>query len=349
MLNKAFYRLLTLSSITVYIITLIVIFNIPVLTEKLINLYLSQNYSLEQQKLYLITIGAFLSFPDILAVILYLRSKTKFPEMNHSVSALWRFIIDAFIIIIIMYFLQKFLLSNSDYYQGNRSEIQIAIGMVFGLSFILLWFLEPFRLLRNIVSMQDAHTYLQELLHKPPYINFHVHAYHYETRTRVVTESHTDSEGQTHTTHRTETYQEQVTTLQLKKPYQIEFWRDVTNTRELLLPQRFRIVKIKIETAINAIDLRAQQHYNLEWQNFNDRYKGADVWVDFSVTSGIKGMKTDVLLAFLDLKEQPLFLNIFFYFCASFTPFCMSYCLWLDRFSAVSKKIIFKEYSFNRL
>ncbi len=345
MLNKALQIIFALCSVTVYLVSLLVIFDTPWITEQIDNFFLALNYSSQHQASYFTIIVIFLTFPDLLAIIFYLRNRAKTPEMNHQFSAFWRFFIDSLIIIVILSFLYEFLLFDSDYYRNDLYEFQFCIGVLLCLSFILFFVFQPFQLLKNIVSTQDAHTYLRELINRTPYINFHVHAYHDETRIRVVTESHTDSEGETHTTTRTETYQERVTTLQLNKPYEIAFWRDATDLQELLSPQRFRIVKIKIKALINPYDSRAQQHYDSQWEKFCNQYRGADVVVDFSVSSGITGMKTDLLLVFLDLKERPFFLSIFFYFGVSLTPFCWAYSLWLDQFSAVSEKTILKEYS----
>ncbi|MBD1847411.1 hypothetical protein H6F89_29230 [Cyanobacteria bacterium FACHB-63] len=265
--------------------------------------------------------------------------------MNHEFSAFWRFLIDFAIITVTLNFLDNFLLSNPKFYQNNLSKTQTWMSILLGLSFILFWVFQPFRFLNNIVSMQDAQTYLEELVQRSPYIHFHVQAYHYETQTRFVTEVHTDAQGQARTTTRTETYQERVTTLNRNQPYNIKFWRDVTNLKEPLSSQQFRIVKIKIRTLISPVDSRTKQHYDEEWSSFRRQYKNADTHVDFSVRSGLTEIKTDLLLAFLDLKERPFFLNTFFYFAASLTPFAWAYSLWLDRISAVSEKTILKEYS----
>ena len=345
MLNKALPMTFALCSVIVYVGILLVMFDTPWLTEHTEDLFL-WSYSYEYRVGYFVILVIFLTFPDLTAIISYLKNRAETSEMNRQFSAFWRFIIDSLIIIVILFFLYEFLLADAYYYQQyDLSKIQISIVVLLGLSFIGFWVFQPFRFLKNIVSMQDAHAYLRELINKSPYINFHVHAYHYETRIRLVTESHTDSEGRTHTTTRTETYQELVTTLRLSQPYKIAFWRDVTNLQELLSPQRFRIVKIKIKTLIDPVDSRTQQHYDVEWKGFCNQYRGADAHVDFSVKSGLTAMKTDLLLAFLDLKERPFFLNIFFYFCASLTPFGWAYSLWLDQISAVSEKTILKEYS----
>jgi hypothetical protein len=343
-LNKALPTTFALCSVIVYVGTLLIIFDAPWLTEPTGNLLLL-NYSHEHRVGYFVILVIFLTFPDFIAIISYSKNRAKISEMNRQFSAFWRFIIDSLIITVVLFFLYEFLLNDAYYYrQYYLSKIQISIIVLLGLSFISFCIFQPFSFLTNIVSMQDAHAYLRELINKPPYINFHVHAYHYETRIRVVTEDDTDA------TTRTETYQEQVTTLSLSQPYKIASWRDVTNLQELLSPQRFRIVKIKIKTLINPVDSKTQQHYDAEWKDFCHQYRGADVHVNFSVNSGLTAMKTDILLAFLDIKEKPFFLNIFFYFCASLSPFGWAYSLWLDQISAVSEKTILKEYSqFERL
>lgn len=343
--NKALLMIFSLYSTIVYIGTLLVVFDAPWVAENIRNLLLS-SYSNEGRVVCFIGLASFLIFPDLIAIISYSNKQSEKPKLNRQFSAFWRFIIDSLIIIVILFFLCQVLLGDADYYeQHDFFEIQISIGILFGLSLIGFWIFQPFRFLTNIVSIQDAHTYLRQLIDKSPYINFNVHAYHYETRTRLVTEYSTDSKGKMRTTTRTETYQEQVTTLSLSQPYEIAFWRDVTNLQELLSPLRFRIIKIKIKTLINPVDVRTQKDYDAKWKSFCRQYQGADSHVNFSVSNGISTMKKDLLLAFSNLEDRPFFLNIFFYFFASLTPFGWAYTLWLDQISVVSEKTIVKEYS----
>ncbi len=345
MLNKVFQTTLTLCSITVYIVSLVIVFDYPWLAEYIEN-SLFRNYSYECRSIYLISLTIFLTFPDIIAIISYAKNRMNNFDMNHQLSGFCRCFIDAVIIVTILSFLnEKLLLSEPHSYQNALSQAQFSMNILFSLSFIFFWFSQPFRFLTNIISIENAYAYLKELVNEPPYINFHVNAYHYEARIRLVTETYTDSQGKSQTTFRNEYYQERVTSLSLSEPYKIKFWRDATNLQELLSSQKIRVVKIKIKTLINPVDSITKQHYDTEWSNFCRKYKGADSLVDFSMSSGLTKMKTNLLLAFLNLKERPLFLNIFFYFVISFTPFSWAYSLWLDQISAVSEITILKEYS----
>ena len=189
--------------------------------------------------------------------------------------------------------------TNLSRYGDNISVKLSGLLILLSLSFVLFCFSQPLRFLKNITSIQDAHVYLKELIGRPPYIDFQVHTYHYETRSRIVTESCGDSQ----TTTRTEFYEDLVPTFRLGQPYEILFWQDVTDLQKLLSPRKIRIVKIKITTLINPIDSKTIEHYDSHWGSFCAEHSGKDKHVDFLVNQGLTGMKTAFLLAFLDLKE----------------------------------------------
>lgn len=89
MLNKALQTTLALCSLTVYVVSLLVMFAAPWRTEHMKDL-LYLNYSYEHRASCFIILVIFLTFPDFLAIILYLKNKRKTPEMNHQFSSTLR-------------------------------------------------------------------------------------------------------------------------------------------------------------------------------------------------------------------------------------------------------------------
>ena len=348
MFNNIFQITLTCSSTITYLSSLILLFNISPAAEQIEVLLLGHSPNEQPLKLF-ISIVTLLILPDFLAIISYGNSRKNNPEINQQPSAGFRILVDLILIAPIIWFLYNHLFTPVQRYQNYTSSqtftIQLCMGAALALSFASLALFQPLHFLRHIRSEEETQEYFKSLIDKPPYINFHVHAYHYEWRTRWITETYTDSRGRTKTRTRPERYREQVTTLRHSKPYVIPSWQDTTNLHKLLEPQQFRITKIKISTTIRAADASALKHYNQAWSDFRDKYKTTDTQVDFSTSKGIRGMGPTLLLSFLNLEERSIFLNVFFCFLISLTPFAWGYSLWLDQMSSVTEKIISKEYS----
>ena len=349
MFNNIFQTTLTCSSIITYLASLILLFNTSPLTEQIEVLFFGHGPN-EQPLALFISIITLLILPDLLAIVSYGNSRKNNPEINQQPSAGFRILVDIILIVPIVWFLYTDLFTvvqgQQSYLSNPQStNIQLCMGAALFLAFASLAIFQPRKFLRHIRSEEETQEYFKSLLDKPPYINFHVHAYHYEWRTRWVTETYTDSRGRTKTRTRPETYREQVTTLRLSKPYAIPSWQDTTNLKTLLEPQEFPIVKIKISTTIKPADASAQQHYHQAWSDFRDQYKTTDTLVDFSTSKGIHGMGSTLLLSFLNLEERSIFLNAAFCSLISLTPFAWGYSLWLDQISSIAEKIICKEYS----
>ncbi len=349
MFNNIFQTTLTCSSIITYLSSLILLFNNSPITEQIETLLLGHNPN-EQPILIFISIIALLILPNIFAAISYSNSSKNNPEMNQQPSAGFRILIDLILIAPIIWFLytQLFTLAQSPQsFISNTQISNIQLWMVAALilASVSLIIFQPLHFLRNIRTEEETQEYFKSLIEKPPYIDFHVHAYHYEWRTRWVTENYTTSRGRTETRTRPERYQEQVTTLRLSRPYEIPTWQDTTNQNTLLEPQQFPITKIKISTTIRPTDADDQKHFNQAWTDFRDQYKNTDTQVNFSTTKGIRGMGPKLLLSFTNLEEQSIFLNVVFCALISLTPCAWGYSLWFDQMSSVAEKTISKEYS----
>ena len=348
MFNNTFQTTLTCSSIVTYLFSLTLLFNNSPRVEQIETLLLGHSPN-EQPILIFLSLITLLILPNILAVISYNNSSNNNSDMNQQPSAGFRIVVDIILIAPIIWFLYTHLFTPAQRYQNfisgtQVSSIQLCMVGALILAFVSLVIFQPLHFLRNIRSEEETQEYFKSLIDKPPYIDFHVHAYHYEWRTRWVTETYTEN-GKTHTRTRPERYQEQVTTLRLSKPYTITTWQDTTNQKTLLAPQQFNITKIKISTSIRAANADTQQHYNQAWSDFRDQYKNTDTQVDFSTTKGVRNMGPTLLLSFLYLEEQSIFLNAGFYALISLTPFAWGYSLWLDQISSFTEKTISKEYS----
>eukprot|EP00792_Barthelona_sp_PAP020_P013963 TRINITY_DN953_c0_g1_i1.p1 TRINITY_DN953_c0_g1~~TRINITY_DN953_c0_g1_i1.p1 ORF type:complete len:468 (+),score=65.94 TRINITY_DN953_c0_g1_i1:34-1437(+) len=203
-------------------------------------------------------------------------------------------------------------------------------------------FCDPtFKFLNNIKSEEGANKYMVDVMHLPPYLTFHVEAYHYETRHRTV--HYTDSNGRSHTRH--ETYQEKVVTLRRSENYEYKFWNDVSEPTQFAVPQFQEILKIEISNNITAADTETMNHYQREWDNFHQRYRNADVHVDFNQYKGISNLPTDSLLAFLDVNNKPEMLSVVPFVLLCITPWQSSFGLWLDRISYHEPRVFSKQFS----
>eukprot|EP00792_Barthelona_sp_PAP020_P014009 TRINITY_DN960_c0_g1_i1.p1 TRINITY_DN960_c0_g1~~TRINITY_DN960_c0_g1_i1.p1 ORF type:complete len:453 (+),score=107.05 TRINITY_DN960_c0_g1_i1:286-1644(+) len=195
--------------------------------------------------------------------------------------------------------------------------------------------------LTNIKSEDGANQYMVDVMNLPPFIEFHVEAYHYETRHRTV--HYTDSNGRSQTRH--ETYQEKVVTLRRSERYNFASWNDVSDPHQFAVPQFQEILKIEISSIIQAADNQSRDHFDRSWNEFHDKYRNADVHVDFTQNKGIENLPTDSLLAFLDVDNKPEALSSIPFIFLGLTPWQGAYGLWLDRISYHEPREFTKQFS----
>ena len=294
----------------------------------------------ESEMLSSVTVCLLLIAPDFVALCIFLNKRKQSPGHKYQLSTKCRVLQDLLLASLILVFFYRLVVDNAyDYW------VQVPITALMAVSLIAFFFSQPFRFLKNSVSEQEALQYIESLISSPPYIKFTVHAYHYETRFRIVQDTRTDSRGNTQTTTRVEPYQQIVTTLDRHFFYEINYWRDVTDTKRLLAFQQSDIVKIKITPSIEALDNASQNHYNSFFSRLKDKYANVDTCVDWSVHRGINKMQSDVLLSHRDISRKPLFINALACFLFSLTPFGWTYSLWLDTIASVFEATICKEYS----
>ena len=128
-----------------------------------------------------------------------------------------------------------------------------------------------------------------------PIITFHIQNYHYELRTRRVAETHRDSNGNTHTTYRTETYWERVNTHRASGDFLYTQWADTSpNPQCLEYVKQFHLTRLRMYkhfdfTSVASVSYAYQEALFI-------RMHHTDVHYDFHTTQTVPGFRENILL-----------------------------------------------------
>ncbi|KAL0484506.1 3 TM domain-containing transmembrane protein [Acrasis kona] len=195
--------------------------------------------------------------------------------------------------------------------------------------------------LRNLLLVEDIVTHINRIRDTAPSIGFHCECYHYETRTRLVSYTHTDSNGRTHLRHRTETYQVKVVSHAESERFHYKKHNDKSGivTNDLLKYNATRIDFTKQWSPGDAKTLRAYQD---QLNNFRRRNERRDTHFNMGETFDIPGY-SEKMLAIVDLNKKSYFLTVGW--CLFFSLVLLqswTYRVWMDRVSVKAK------YHFNK-
>jgi len=204
----------------------------------------------------------------------------------------------------------------------------------FGIVFILLYLCyisesvcctKTRRYLTNLMVDTTIYSHVQAVRQTPPRVSFHNECYHYETRTRLVTQT---VNGRTTT--RTETYQVKIVTHAAHEEVPLSQWADASQNLSGL--ERFALAKVKFGKQYAFGDTQSQAVHQALWASFvarNHRDTHQHNWE----TMDVPGFQ-DVAMFLIDVRLQPWLLRWWAYALAVVFFLGWTYRCWLSSRSA---------------
>jgi TMEM151 family len=215
--------------------------------------------------------------------------------------------------------------------------------------FVESLFAPTLRYLWNLNQVEDIVSYIERLKTYPPEISFHCECYHYETRTRWVTECYTEYEEVYEEVYNSnlqryerrsvrrpvqkyrqveQTYEEKVVTYQETENFSFSRFEDVSGSVSDDIYQ-FQATKVDFSKSWQAGDEATSNAYQLKKINFQTRNQNRDRNFDFSEYFDLNNFKTKAL-SIVDLEKKSIFMHWLIYmFCSIFT-FSWFYRKWLE-------------------
>ncbi|KAH3767812.1 cytochrome p450 family protein [Pelomyxa schiedti] len=196
------------------------------------------------------------------------------------------------------------------------------IDCAFGITSRHLWFM------RDVESVFD---YVIRIKSVPPRLSIHCECYHYETRTKYITER--DSQGNTHT--RTETETVKVTTYTETENFSYDRWDDQSGDLTTEIASR-RYIKVDYEKTWHCGD----SHTEHAWQRFQDvfnaRNQNRDTHYSWFTSYSIDGLH-DHMLSVTDLSKKSPMLAWRWYFLFSLVLLSYPYRMWVEGLADYAK------------
>lgn len=177
----------------------------------------------------------------------------------------------------------------------------------------------------------DILTYVEQIKASPPVISMSCQCYHFETRTRLVTENYGEYvNGQyvTRTSTRTEVYQEIVVTYTGYEVFHHREWLDVSGSLSNEL-YNHNVVRIDFSKTWTAGDQQTQAAFNYQYDEFKRKYEHRDTYFSSSYDISIQNYKPFVLSV---IKEK-WYLSWGAYVIATIFLSSIFYRYWFDRHS----------------
>lgn len=179
---------------------------------------------------------------------------------------------------------------------------------------------------------EDIGMYIQRMKNKPPCISMTCECFHYETRTRLVTEYYTEYiNGQTVSKSRTRTeiYQVKVVSYNGHETFSYREWSDASGglSDEIL---KYNAVRIDLSKSWVASNPETAEAFNLQYNNFKAKHRNRDTYFTSFQALDIDGFKPNVMW----VVHQAWYMNWQTY--AVFTIMSLSsvfYRYWLDHHS----------------
>jgi hypothetical protein len=200
------------------------------------------------------------------------------------------------------------------------------------------------RYLWNLYVVEDIVTFINRLRDRAPEIWFYCCCYHYETRTRWVTEhytEHVNGRAESRTRTRLETYQEKVVTHTEKELFRFARFMDASGVvcNDIL---KYNATRIDFTKGWTAGTPQTAQAHEQQKYNFVARNRNRDEHFEFTEGMDFYGFQ-EKMLAIVDLQKKSIFMNWASYF--GFSIILMQswlYRVWLDRNSVKAR------YHFNK-
>jgi hypothetical protein len=195
----------------------------------------------------------------------------------------------------------------------------------------------------KVVGGDDIGMYIERLKKAPPLVSMTCQCFHYETRTRYVTETYTEYvNGQSvrRTRQRRETYQERVVTYNGYEIFNYTEWSDNSGflSDEIL---KYNVMRIDLFKSCVAGNPETTEAFKRQYDEFQEKHRYRDTHFKSFYGFDIDDYKPNIL----SVVQQKWYLNWGIY--AIITIFCLSsvfYRYWFDRYSVKGnfelKKII---------
>lgn len=220
--------------------------------------------------------------------------------------------------------------------------------MIWGVTAILLltyWIYAgqhpALRYLLNLNPIEDVVAYVKRIEAAAPTISFHGECYHYETRTRWVTETYTDYETRhdfssgrletvpvTRTRQKLETYQERITTHTATEEFKFSAWRDQTRKLSGAI-YHYQATRVAFALAVTPGDSETAAAFEAARTAFQDAHKDCDVHFDFSENIRVEGFKPR-MLSIVDLSNKSPAMNSATYILFAAIGLGWPYLLWFN-------------------
>ena len=196
---------------------------------------------------------------------------------------------------------------------------------------------ETWEYLQNIKvsGVNDILTYVERIKASPPVVSMSCLCYHYETRTRDVTEYYTENvNGQyvSRSRTRTETYQEQVVTYRGYELFNYREWLDVSGSLSNGL-YNHNMARIHFSKTWTAGDQQTQAAFDCQYDTFKKTHKHRDIYFSSYFDVDIQGYEPVVL----SVIEKKWYVGRGIYVMATLLFLAVFYAYWFDRHSVKGK------------
>ncbi|KAK2954447.1 putative TMEM151 family protein [Blattamonas nauphoetae] len=199
---------------------------------------------------------------------------------------------------------------------------------------------------KYLIHLDKKHTFIQtikDLQNTPPRIWWTCECYHYETRVRYITETYTDSNGNTQVRQRRETYEEKVVTATGCADFRYKYFTDDSGALNDAV-HLFDAIRVDFSKTYTFGDDLTEKRYHRQREKFLDAYRYLDVHFDNADHWDLPGFK-EHKMCLTDLKKRPCCMNACVYVLFILLTVPMFHRLWLDSVSLNAKfhinKIVF--------
>ena len=197
------------------------------------------------------------------------------------------------------------------------------------------------RYLWNLNKVEDIIQYINRLKTYPPQLKFHCTCYHYETRTRWVTEYYTvyeqvyDSQAKRYvqqakqkSRQKQETYQETVVTHREEESVRFSRFDDTSGDLSNDI-YKFQATRVSFSKNWNLANEATTKAYNTQKSNFQARNENRDRCFKFWESFEINNFK-DKALSIVDLDKKSPYMSWIAYFLFSLFMLSWPYRKWFE-------------------
>lgn len=238
---------------------------------------------------------------------------------------------------LLIYTICAYSAKETDYYGGLTLGLLVVAYIIY---LIEAFVAKTSRYLWNmkVPGGEDIGMYINRMKNQPPVLSMSCECYHYETRTRYVTETYTEyvnGQSVTRTRTRVETYQEKVVTYNGYEVFHYNEWSDNSGflVDEIL---KYNVVRIEMLKSWLPANPETEAAFNHQYAEFRRKHENFDTHFNSWQTLDIDGYEQHVLW----VVEQKWWLNWSAY--AVFTIIYLSSVFYRYCFGQISVKANFQ-------